>query len=59
MQAISSFHDLTKEAAPSFCSRAASASMSIPALTKLARTASQSPPSADSVSPTSPCSAKA
>ena len=33
--AISSFQDLTKDAAPSSCSRAASASTSIPALAKL------------------------
>ena len=39
MQAIRSFQDLTKDAAPSSWSRAASASMSIPALAKLARTA--------------------
>ena len=49
MQAIRSFHDLTKDAAPSSCSRAASASMSMPALAKLARTVSQSPPSGASV----------
>ena len=35
MQAIRSFQDLTKDEAPSSCSRAASASMSMPALAKL------------------------
>jgi hypothetical protein len=59
MQAIRSFHDLTKDLAPSSRSRAASASISIPALMKLARTVSQSPPSGASVAPTSPWSPKA
>src|SRR5262245_20252233 len=54
MQAIRSFQDLTKDAAPSSCSRTASASISIPAFANLARTASQSPPSGARMSPTSP-----
>src|SRR5207342_1898319 len=41
MRAIRSSHDLTKDDAPSSCSRAASASMSMPALANLARPASQ------------------
>src|SRR5215475_10510431 len=54
MQTIRSFQDLTKDAAPSSWSRTASASISIPTLAKLARTASQSPPSGARMSPTSP-----
>ena len=45
MRSIRSFQDLTNDAAPSSWSWAASASMSMPALAKSARTVSQSPPS--------------
>src|SRR5262245_55483667 len=58
-QVIRSFHDLTNDAAPSFCSCAANASTAMPALVKLATTFSQSPPSAASSSPTLPWSATA
>src|SRR5258708_20083588 len=58
-QAIRSFQDLTNDEAPSFWSRTASASMSTPALAKLARTVSHLPPSGASMSPTSPGSPKA
>ena len=51
---ISSCHDFTNAAAPSSCSRAASASTSIPAFACAAMTASQSPPSAGMTAPTSP-----
>src|SRR5215471_19296265 len=54
IQAIKSFQDLTKDAAPSSWSRPASASISIPAFAKLARTVSQSPPSGASMLPISP-----
>src|SRR5215813_4413294 len=54
MQAIRSFQDLEKDAAPSSCREAASTSISTPALVKLASTASQSPPSTASVAPTLP-----
>src|SRR5262245_2041796 len=54
MQAIRSFQDLEKDAAPSSCRAAASASTSTPTLAKLASTPSQSPPSAASIAPTLP-----
>src|SRR6058998_4133755 len=46
MTPINSFQDLTNASAPSFCSFAASASTSMPALANWASTASQWPPSA-------------
>src|SRR5215468_5807217 len=59
MQAIRSFQDLTNDLSPSSWSRAASASMSMPALAKAAKTISQSPSFTASVALTSPWSPKA
>src|SRR5215475_6126645 len=53
-QSIRSFHDLTKEPAPSSCRRAANAVVSMPALAKATSTPSLSPPSGESAAPTRP-----
>src|SRR6266849_8954833 len=57
--ARSSFHEPTKEAAPSRWSSAASAFTSTPACAKRPRTSSASPPSCGSMAPMSPWSASA
>src|SRR5262249_6233397 len=54
MPAISSVQDLTKDLAPSSWSAAASASMSMPALAKPAKTGSQWPTFGASAAPASP-----
>ena len=50
---ISSFHDFTNDFAPSSWSCAARASTSMPAMSNVAMTSSQSPPSSGSNSPSS------
>src|ERR1700722_1145393 len=59
MRFRSSAHDLTKDCAPSTCNCAASASMSIPAFAKAARTFSASPPSLAMTDFTAPPAANA
>src|SRR2546425_2830346 len=57
--ASNSFHDVTNDLAPSFCSCSARASTSIPALANCANTSSELPPSSGSNSPNSLCAARA